>query len=313
MTNPFFSIVVPVYNKRESVGRCIDSVLAQLFKSFELILVDDGSTDGSLDVCKNRLNDPRIKLIPQKNQGVACARNKGWQLARSSYICFLDADDSWSPSFLQEIYELIAKSPSSGFFSCRYKTIMEDGSIFIGNLKLPKGHKGKVDNFISAYRSSRSLICSSNICIRQDLLEKIGGFPSGIKVGEDVYLWLRLGLISEFSFSANIAATVHRDAENRTKVRVKPQIPYFFLYFMEGDGKADLKSSEALCKFLIYYCFVYSFSWVESGNKRLTYDLGVMASKHWPLWGLAIKISSITPMWVGKILKDVRNSRKNKA
>src|SRR5687767_11003972 len=92
--NPWFSVVVPLYNKRSFIRRAVVSVLSQSFTDFELIVVDDGSTDGSFEEIRD-IADPRLRLIHQRNQGEGLARNTGMAAARGVWIAFLDADDMW--------------------------------------------------------------------------------------------------------------------------------------------------------------------------------------------------------------------------
>ena len=123
-TNPFISIVIPLYNKEKFIARTLESVLAQTFKNFEVLIVNDGSTDSSVEVAKKYIDD-RFRIINQKNSGVSAARNKGIKLARAKYIAFLDADDTWEPNFLSEIQRLIKKYPQAGLYGTGYRKINE--------------------------------------------------------------------------------------------------------------------------------------------------------------------------------------------
>ena len=113
------SVVVPLYNKKSSIKSTIESVLAQTYKDFELIVVDDGSTDGSADVVKS-FDDNRIRLISKENGGVSSARNEGIREAKNEFISFLDADDLWDKDFLLEIDKLINDFPEAGILGTSY-------------------------------------------------------------------------------------------------------------------------------------------------------------------------------------------------
>ena len=104
----FFSVVIPVYNKEKEIRSTLETVLVQSFIDFEVVLVDDGSSDGSMEIVKG-IKDSRIRLFSQKNQGVSAARNAGIRQAVGQYIALLDADDRWEPSYLKEQYDLIHK------------------------------------------------------------------------------------------------------------------------------------------------------------------------------------------------------------
>ena len=103
---PRVSVVVPVYNKGRYLRRAVDSVLAQSFTDFELILVDDGSTDDSLAVARE-YTDPRVRVIRQANSGAGAARNRGIDEARATMVAFLDGDDEWVPAFLDQMMALV--------------------------------------------------------------------------------------------------------------------------------------------------------------------------------------------------------------
>ena len=106
-------IIVPVYNAEQSLHRCIDSILTQSYSIFKLILIDDGSKDNSLNICRQYQNsDERVKVYSQNNSGVSMARNKGIELCTSPYLCFTDSDDYLEPHYLQNFVEGISASPN---------------------------------------------------------------------------------------------------------------------------------------------------------------------------------------------------------
>lgn len=107
-----FSVVIPLYNKEKYIRNTLKSVLDQTVHNFEIIVVDDGSTDGSLQAANSIANE-KIKVISQKNAGVAVARNVGVENAKADYIAFLDADDKWQPNYLENIEKLIDEFPES--------------------------------------------------------------------------------------------------------------------------------------------------------------------------------------------------------
>jgi len=115
---PDISVVIPLYNKEEFIARAIRSVLGQSYESFELIIIDDGSTDNSYDVARN-FSDPRVVILRQENKGEGQARNSGIDHARGKIVAFLDADDIWTPDHLKTIYDLYCAFPSAGLFSTK--------------------------------------------------------------------------------------------------------------------------------------------------------------------------------------------------
>ena len=121
-----YSVVIPLYNKEHYIAGTLRSVLTQTFPDYEVIVVDDGSTDNSLQACKTVQSD-KIRIVQQANQGVSAARNKGIELAAGEYICFLDADDTWHPDYLQNIETIVQKYPQSDIFVTAYRIIYANG------------------------------------------------------------------------------------------------------------------------------------------------------------------------------------------
>jgi len=118
-TPVFFSIVIPLYNKEATIARAIQSVLNQTVQDFEIVIVNDGSTDKGPDIV-SAIKDSRIRLIHQENQGVSAARNKGIAEAKYDLIAFLDADDEWHPQFIEEILNLKSKYPMCDVYATNY-------------------------------------------------------------------------------------------------------------------------------------------------------------------------------------------------
>lgn len=128
-----FSVIIPVYNAEKYINECIDSILSQSFREYELILVDDGSTDKSLTVCqKYANNDFRIKVFHQENAGVSRARNKGIEIATGSYVLFADADDYYLPDAFQIFMTYLKRSNADAIVSDAIKVGKVDGGRFIG-------------------------------------------------------------------------------------------------------------------------------------------------------------------------------------
>ena len=118
-----FSVIVPIYNKAPYVEKAIRSIFDQTFRDFDLIVVDDGSTDGSDKIVEKLISEnlkPIASLIRQPNQGVSTARNNGVAASSGEYICFLDADDWWEPTFLEEMDAMISAIPNAGIYGTSY-------------------------------------------------------------------------------------------------------------------------------------------------------------------------------------------------
>ena len=211
------SVVIPLYNKELHIARAISSVLTQSITTFELIIIDDGSTDNSRHVAES-FQDRRIKIVSQKNKGVSAARNAGIRFSSADLIAFLDADDEWKPSFLNTVLSIRYKYPLAGAYGTLYE------------IKLPNGGKhtpmfnGINENWEgilpSYFRASMGLhvLHTSATAIPKSVFSEIGGFKVGEKLGEDLDMWLRIALNYPIAYSCKIPPKViyHQDSENRT-------------------------------------------------------------------------------------------------
>lgn len=210
-----FSVVIPLYNKDKHITRAINSVLNQSYRKFEIIVVDDGSTDSGVIEVK-KINDSRIRLVQQINLGVSSARNKGISLAKYNFVGFLDADDAWKPDFLETIYFLIKKYPEAGAFATAYEIInnVSKKSIPKSILNVPEGWEGIIDDYFRLALKS-PLISASSVVIPKKIFNKVGLFREELKRGEDLEMWCRIALDYDIAFSNKVCATYFQNADNR--------------------------------------------------------------------------------------------------
>lgn len=237
------SVVIPLFNKKQSIESTITSVLNQSYVNFELIIVNDGSTDGSECVIE-KFQDKRINLINIKNSGVSAARNIGIEAANSNYVCLLDADDYWKSAHLENISNLITLFPHCAMYSSCFYEILEDGKIFKPKNKYDENYAGILEDFYLEYSCSRSLINSSSVCLYKPLFLQMGGFPQGVKLGEDIYVWLKMAMLGKMAYSGNPQVVIRRNAENRTLTRVNNDILYHIKYFCEHPKEKEFLSNE---------------------------------------------------------------------
>lgn len=206
------SIVIPLYNKEKSIATALNSVLAQTYQDFEVVVVDDGSTDDGAAVVE-QYTDPRIRLIRQANAGVSAARNKGIEVANGEYVAFLDADDEWMPEFLAEIVALQRE-----FLECRAQatsyvinTRGEKSSITLRKIPF-QGERGVLTNYFEVASCSHPPVWTSALCIERILLQEIGGFPLGITSGEDLLTWARIAVRTDWAYSLRPLAQYNVEA-----------------------------------------------------------------------------------------------------
>ena len=193
---PSVSVITPLYNKGQYVARAVDSVLAQTYPDFELIVVDDGSTDHGPERVRT-YTDPRLRLIRQANGGPGSARNRGLAESSSPYVAFLDADDEWMPTYLERTVAVLEEHPQCGAAASTY---------FLGAQRVDITAKfralGMTDGpwNLSLCRSGRELgsavyvVNSSTTTARRDVIERYGGFyqRDHCTLGEDYYLWVQV-------------------------------------------------------------------------------------------------------------------------
>lgn len=228
-----FSIVIPLYNKGKSVKKTIESVLDQIFTDFELIIVNDGSTDNSIDVV-NTFTDPRITIINKENGGVSSARNVGIKKTKGDYVVFLDADDLWSEYHLIELDYLINKYQDKKVFSTSYTNNIECLNSYI-NQNENKDYI--VDDYFESI-ISKSIICSITVAVKRECFSTVGYFNENLKRGEDIDMWCRLAKVYDVVKSNRITAVYRLDAEERNCVGISDLNSSVIFYY-------DLKKSNS--------------------------------------------------------------------
>ena len=185
------SVVITVYNKAHTIERTLCSVLKQNFSDFEVVIVDDGSTDNSCTIIDKFLTDQRVRLIQQKNQGVSEARNRGVRESAFDYIAFLDGDDEWFPGYLGKIKEAIDLYPNSGMYCCAgvYKETPE----VILDYRIAKKYKNKILP-VNYFENPHVFSHTSATVVSKNSFLYIGGFKKGMGINEDFALFYALAL-----------------------------------------------------------------------------------------------------------------------
>lgn len=227
------SVVIPLYNKQATIRRAIDSVIEQLDEGDELIVVDDGSTDGGVDEIENYLFEPSfVNLVRQKNQGVSVARNEGIRRAHNENVVLLDADDWWLDGVREKFAELIHRWPGAQAWSIgHYRADGKERMYINSGLDVDRFLQGP--DFVSHYGKFSGTINSSTVCLRKAAFLEAGGFPEGVTSGEDVYLWLWLGLQGGIGVSPSPLVCIDRPLSGRPEKKGRDVVGFHYLYF--GD------------------------------------------------------------------------------
>lgn len=200
----FFSIIIPLYNKEKYVENTIKSVLDQSFQDFEIIVIEDCSTDNSKKLVETIVSN-RIKIIQhQKNKGLSASRNTGIQNSNSDYIAFLDADDLWKPNYLEKLYSLIINFPSASLFATNYEEIYEKEKTITTALNINKNQKDGIINDFFEFNLHQPIYCPSSLCTRKSAFDLIGLYDESITYSEDVDLNIRANLKLKLAYSSEI-------------------------------------------------------------------------------------------------------------
>lgn len=219
------SIVIPLYNKAKTIEHTLQSILNQSYKDFEVIIVDDGSTDKSLEIVSS-IKDPRIVVFQQVNQGVSAARNLGVKMASCDFVAFLDADDEWDSDYLETQVNMIRTFPEASVFGTNYRFKDSLGNIsntILRHINLDK-KSGILTNYFEVASFSHVPVWSSAVVIRKEALNSVGGFPVGIKSGEDLLTWAKLAIKYKIAYYIEPKATYNLDeGYNMTSQPVRRQ------------------------------------------------------------------------------------------
>lgn len=213
------SVVIPLYNKCESISKTIDSVLKQSFRDFELVIVDDGSTDTSASIVEQIIKSgiqgaDKIRLIKKPNGGVSSARNRGILEARYDHVALLDGDDIWDENCLMELTRMVEDFSEAAIWGVNYAYIHK-GNEYPCSQGLPKDFRGYVENYFGTRHND--LFCSSSVLIRKDAAVTVGLFDERIRYAEDLDFWYRLILHYPVCYYNKVFAYYNFDAENRAE------------------------------------------------------------------------------------------------
>ncbi|MEZ7867639.1 MAG: glycosyltransferase family 2 protein [Paludibacteraceae bacterium] len=266
-----FSVIIPLYNKAPYVEKAIRSVAAQTFREFELIVIDDGSTDNSFEIANQLIGEILIdsttnpplgglRGATQLNSGVSTARNNGVALASYPYICFLDADDWWAPTFLEEMKALIEEFPEAGIYGTGYY-IVKHSRIRVATIGVDDGfEKGEID-YCRVYAKTLCMpLWTGAVCIPKPVFEEENGFKPALKLGEDFDLWIRIALKHKVVLVNKPLAYYNQDVEIQNRAigprLYKPEEHMLFTDYgkmMENEDFKILFDKLAIYGLLPYY------------------------------------------------------------
>ncbi|WP_445454190.1 glycosyltransferase family 2 protein [Flavobacterium sp. 25HG05S-40] len=198
---PFFSIVIPLYNKEQYVLDSLKSVLDQTFQDYEVIVVEDASTDTSLEVIST-IKSEKVSVIQHpSNKGLSASRNTGIKNAKGDYIAFLDADDFWKPSYLEELFLLTKSYPEGKLFATNYEELYpNDITLLPQNNAKNLAEKSLITTFFDI-SLAQPLYCPSSFCVAKSVFDTVGFYNESIRFGEDVDFNIRANTVFPLVYS----------------------------------------------------------------------------------------------------------------
>ena len=198
------SVVIPLYNKAHTIVNTLNTVMRQTYRDYEVIIVNDGSTDDGVAVIEKNFNDSRIRIVNQKNAGVSVARNRGVDEAKGEWIAFLDADDEWLPTYLEALLEVLKEHPKADMIGCAsyYKDLIT-GKIS-ANAIIDKYYEKTV--CINYFINPDKMTHVGATILSKNVFQQIGGFNLNLRSNEDLLL---LGTIAMNGYFVYVGKCLH--------------------------------------------------------------------------------------------------------
>jgi len=312
-----FSIIVPLYNKEKYIQKAILSILSQTFKEFEIIVVNDGSSDKSLQ-CLEQVTDnlrfeqpdvyENVKIITQPNSGVSTARNNGVKLAKYEYIAFLDADDWWDSLYLEEMRKLIIDYPQAAVYGSSY-FIVKNEQALAAKIGVDFKQESGLINYCKVYAKTMYMpLWTGATIVRKKYFDLENGFKPALKLGEDFDLWVRVALKYPVAFVNKPLAFYNQDVELMGRAigskLYKPNEHMLFSDYSEFRDNSEFQrlfQQLAVYGLLPYYLagenteelhqILETINWSEH-NYRYKLYYKVLPKKIVKIWFVLLKIGS---------------------
>ncbi len=253
------SVIIPLYNKAVNISNTLDSIYRQQSRAFEVIVVNDGSTDNSLEIVRDYQADRNLEnliIIDQPNQGVSAARNNGVLAAKSPFVAFLDADDTWLPLYLTTIKTMIAKYPDADMFACKYQCQTAADEFTDAKIKLGTAQhtEGLFDEFFACASRGDLPFITSTVTIKRSTFIQLGMFPVNEPMGEDQALFSQVALHGRIAYSPNIHVIYNLDADNRACINNIPgtELPFSRRLTKKTQQLLTIKQSQK--QHILAYC-----------------------------------------------------------
>lgn len=241
--NVFLSVVIPLFNKERFVQATINSVLNQTYLNFEIIVVDDCSTDDSKSIVEKLASD-KIQIVSHRsNRGLSASRNTGIRHSQHDFVVFLDADDILKTNYLDKIISLITSFPAADLFATNYEHIYSQNFNVSKKIETPNYNSDRIiDNFF-ATNLQQGIYCQSSLCVRKSAFSKIGIYDETINYAEDIDFNIRANLNSKLAYSSEkLVYYVKTDDQRITKKSIVGKtIPDFNSFETLAKNNPQLK------------------------------------------------------------------------
>jgi len=317
---PEVSVIVPLYNKAAYIDRCLDAILGQSFTGFELIVVNDGSTDGGEKAVERRA-DARVRLVSQANAGPGAARNHGARLAKGALLAFLDGDDSWHPDYLRESVERMRMLPPDVASLTWGMNIYPRGESTARRWQeqgIPEGIFRAASGCTGVIIAMLANMLPSSTVIRRDVFDELGGYYAKYRCvySEDAWLYLKLLLRYPAAFDYRPLTLRYEDA-SELAVNLKGARPIEPFLLDPGSLTEDCPEHmrpllrEILARRALKTASVYGY-WGEFRQSRQLIKRFV-SLEDWRLPWFAVGLASCTPLsgWAGRIARAAGHGRGN--
>lgn len=291
-----FSVIVPLFNKAEYVARSLGSISGQTFSDYEVIVMDDGSIDGSYEVAMDsaRKAGPKFRVFHQENAGASTARNNAANMAVGDYLCFLDADDWWASDYLSKMDEFIDGFPDAGIYGSAYFYV-KNGLEQV-RVDIPTGYF----NYFKEYsRIMQMPLWTGAVCVPSRIFREVGGFKPYLELGEDFDLWVRIALEYRTAFLNVPLSFYNQDVDASKREIGRLHAPEHHMLW-NLDYLADAERNNPDLKQLIDNLRVYGLMPYYLTDLYHEAAVAELAKVDWELQPTSAAKEYRTPVWVLK-------------
>lgn len=250
---PFFSVIIPLYNKENYVENALKSILNQTFTDYEIIIINDCSTDNSIAKIESYLSEKITLIHHEKNKGLSASRNTGIKNAKADYVAYLDADDLWKPTFLETIHRLIKNFPEAKIFGTNYEEIYGDKILkpYNNSDTLADDFEGIIDFF--KINIKQGIYNHGSVCFHKAVFEKVGLYDEKVRFSQDIDFNIRANYFFKLAYSNSNQMSYFMQTDNQiTRSSILHyQIPNYDQYEDWAKSNVDLKKQLDFLRYVL--------------------------------------------------------------